>query len=432
MKIKIKTKLPGPKSLNLLKRLKKLNGSNSVPYPYFHSKEGEGCYFKDIEGNIFLDFASQIASNPLGYNHPNLSKVVERYAKRSPIKYAGQDFPVKEHLDLLEELMTITPKGMDSAFFINSGAEAVENAMKISIRNKNNVEFGVCFHGSFHGRSLAALSFVTSKQIYTKGYGLKIPSRILPFNETAGDELLKVLNQEGSSKIGFVIMEAVQGEGGYNVAKHKMIKDIRKITKQYKIPFICDEVQAGMGRTGKWWAIDNYNVKPDVMSSAKALQVAATISNKKNFPNEEGAISSTWGGGHIIDLAMGLEIIKTIKKDGLLSRNKKNGDYLRKRLVEIEENIPVISNVRGLGLMNAFDLKTVKLRNDVVVECFKNGLVLLSCGGSGIRLIPPYIVGKSEIDESLDVIKKAVEDCYVKGFKHKGNICDFMSCLKEQ
>ncbi|HLC37717.1 MAG TPA: aminotransferase class III-fold pyridoxal phosphate-dependent enzyme, partial [Candidatus Nanoarchaeia archaeon] len=306
--------------------------------------------------------------------------------------------------------------------------EAVENAIKISIRDKKDVEFGVCFRGSFHGRTLGALSFVTSKQIYVRGYGLKIPSRVLSFNENAKDELIKILNEEGSGKIGFVIMEALQGEGGYNVADPKVVKDIRELTKQYNIPFICDEVQCGMGRTGEWWAINNYNVKPDVMSAAKALQVGATIANKKRFPSEEGAISSTWGGGHIIDMALGIEIIRTIKKDKLLLRNKKNGRYIRKRLKQIEEDVPVINDVRGLGLMNAFDLATARLRSDVVIECFKNGLILLGCGGKGIRLIPPYVVSKNEIDEAFDVIRKSVDTCSVKGFKHKGEICKFMSC----
>jgi len=428
MKINIKTKLPGAKSIRLLSRLKKLNGSNSVPYPFIHSNEGKGCYFKDIEGNTFLDFAAQISSNPLGYNYPNLVNVVKRYKNRYPIKYAGQDFPVKEHLGLLEELLKITPNRLDAAFLVNSGAEAVENAIKISIRDKKDVEFGVCFRGSFHGRTLGALSFVTSKQIYVRGYGLKIPSRVLSFNENAKDELIKILNEEGSGKIGFVIMEALQGEGGYNVADPKVVKDIRELTKQYNIPFICDEVQCGMGRTGEWWAINNYNVKPDVMSAAKALQVGATIANKKRFPSEEGAISSTWGGGHIIDMALGIEIIRTIKKDKLLLRNKKNGRYIRKRLKQIEEDVPVINDVRGLGLMNAFDLATARLRSDVVIECFKNGLILLGCGGKGIRLIPPYVVSKNEIDEAFDVIRKSVDTCSVKGFKHKGEICKFMSC----
>src|SRR3989344_5722608 len=428
MKINIKTKLPGAKSIRLLSRLKKLNGSNSVPYPFIHSNEGKGCYFKDIEGNTFLDFAAQISSNPLGYNNSSLVNVVNRYKNRHPVKYAGQDFPVKEHLELLEELLKITPKGLDAAFLVNSGAEAVENAMKISIRDKKHVELGVCFRGSFHGRTLGALSFVTSKQIYIKGYELKIPSRVLSFNENAKDELIKMLNEEGAGKIGFVIMEAVQGEGGYNVADPKMVKDIRKITKQYNIPFICDEVQCGMGRTGEWWAINNYNVKPDVMSAAKALQVGATIANKKRFPDEEGAISSTWGGGHIIDMALGIETIRTIKRDKLLLRNKRNGEYMRKRLKEIEEDVPVISDVRGLGLMSAFDLTTTRLRYDVVIECFKKGLILLGCGGKGIRLIPPYVVSKDEIDEAFEVIIKSIDVCSVKGFKHKENICKFMNC----
>ena len=135
MKPKIKTNLPGPKSEIIIKKIRKLNIAYSDPYPYVHSRKGKGCYFKDLDGNVFLDFASQIASNPLGYNNRELNKVVKSY-KKYPVKYAGQDFNVKEHADLLEELLTITPKNLDRAFLVNSGAEAVENCLKLANQNK--------------------------------------------------------------------------------------------------------------------------------------------------------------------------------------------------------------------------------------------------------------------------------------------------------
>ncbi|QQG38641.1 MAG: aspartate aminotransferase family protein [Candidatus Woesearchaeota archaeon] len=420
MNIKI-NKLPGPKSLKYLEFLKKHNGGYSDPYPFVFSGEGKGCYFKDMDGNVFLDFASQIASNPLGYNHPNLVNVLRKY-RNTPIKYAGQDFNVKEHAELLEELLKITPNGLDSAFFVNSGAEAVENCIKISIRNRKKSGFGVCFKNSFHGRTLGALSFVTSKEIYTKGYW-SFPKKNLAYNENAGEELRDIIKKEGADKIGFVIMEAIQGEGGYNIANKRMVNEIRKITKQYGIPFIADEVQAGMGRTGKWWAIENFNVIPDVMSSAKALQVGVCISSKKMFPNEVGAISSTWGGGSIIDLALGAETIRVIKKNKLLDKNKENGKYLLKVLNEYD-----MKNARGLGLMCAFDLKDKQLRDNVVIECLKNGLVLLGCGVKGVRLIPPYIVSKKEIDKAISIIDKAINKCKHKKFKHTGLICDYLEC----
>ena len=167
MKPKIKTELPGPKSEIIINRIKNLNIAYSDPYPYVHSKKGKGCYFQDIDGNLFLDFASQIASNPLGYNDRELNRVVKSY-KKHPIKYAGQDFNVKEHADLLEELLTIAPKNLDKAFLVNSGAEAVENCLKLAMRKQKKAKFGISFEHDFHGRTLGALSYTHSKPIHKK------------------------------------------------------------------------------------------------------------------------------------------------------------------------------------------------------------------------------------------------------------------------
>ena len=201
-----------------------------------------------------------------------------------------------------------------------------------------------------------------------------------------------------------------------------MLIDIRKITKQHNIPLISDEVQSGMGRTGKWWAIENFNVIPDVISAAKALQVGAIIANKK-FTPEPGAISSTWGGGHILDLALGLETIKIIKRKKLLNNIKNMGNYLSKRLNELN-----VKNQRGIGLMQAFDLENKETRDNIIIECLKNGLVLLGCGHNGIRLIPPYIISKTEIDQAIEILEKSIKKCSNKLFKHQGAICNYMNC----
>ena len=312
---------------------------------------------------------------------------------------------------------------MNTAFLINSGAEAVENAIKICMRRREKAKFGISFEKAFHGRTLGALSLTHSKELYTKNY-LKIPTKTLPYNESASEKLKYLLKNYSSEEIAFIIIEPVQGEGGYNVASKKMIQDLRKITKQNNIPLISDEVQSGMGRTGKWWAIENFNVVPDVMSAAKALQVGATISNKKFFP-ESGAISSTWGGGSLIDLALGKKIIQLIKKEKLLNNINKQGKYIRKRLNELN-----LDNVRGLGLMIAFDLSSKDMRNNFIIECLKNGLVLLGCGHESVRVIPPYIISEEEVDEGINIIERAYKNVNKKGFEHKGNICNYMGCAE--
>ena len=235
------------------------------------------------------------------------------------------------------------------------------------------------------------------------------------------------MKQECSAEeIGCIIIEPVQGEGGYNIATKSMIREIRAITQEKRIPFIIDEVQSGLGRTGKWWASEHYNIKPDIMSAAKALQVGATIANKKWFP-EEGAISSTWGGGHIIDLAIGTQIIKTIKKKKLLNSINKQGNYLKKRIQELEKKYP-ISNTRGFGLMLACDLPTKKMRDDLIIECLKRGLVLLGCGEKSIRIIPPYIISEREINEAINITERALQQVKMPKFKHRGEICNYITC----
>ena len=425
MKINLITKLPGKRSLEILKKLHQLNGAHPNVHPFVHSGKGNGCYFKDLDGNTFLDFASQVASLPLGYNHPDLAEVLKRYTT-TPIKYAGQDFMVKEHADLLEELMTITPDGFNSAFLLNSGAEAVENCIKIAMRGRPHTEFGVCFEGSFHGRTLGALSFTTSKKIYTENYP-HIPRKVLSFTHNAAEELEIIIKHYGPEAVGFVLFEPIQGEGGYRPFPLELVKKLRKITKENGIPLIADEVQSGMGRTGTWWAMEQYKCNPDIMSAAKALQVGACIAKNNEFPKEAGAISSTWGGGHVLDMAMGLQVIKTIKKNDLLTHIGNIGGYLKKRLLELQ-SYELIDDARGFGLMQAFDMYDENERNNMVVECFRNGLVVLGCGHKGIRLIPPYITTKNEIDEAIGVIDMALKKVRKKGFKHYGKICDYLHC----
>lgn len=385
------------------------------PHPYVHSKQGEGCYFSDIDGNMYLDFASQVASNPLGYNHPTLVSVVNRYKNMFPVKYGGQDFVVPEHVELLEELVTITPKELNAAFLVNSGAEAVENAIKIAMRSQPATKFGVSFENGWHGRTLGALSLTNSKVVQKKGY-LTFPVRRLPYDVSAGEKLQRLIDAEATpDEIGFVIIEPIQGEGGYYVAQKEMVQEVRKITKDNGIPLITDEVQCGIGRTGTWWGIQQFDVAPDVIASAKALQVGATIANKKMFP-EPGGISSTWGGGHVLDLALGMATIQTIKKENLLVHNQRMGKLLHARLHELASEIQDLQHVRGMGLMQAFDVPSSEYRNAMIYECAKRGLIVLPCGKQGIRCIPPYIVTETEIDEACSVLHDAMHVCKKRRF----------------
>lgn len=430
LKISVKTALPGPKSAKILDALQKRNGGWSISYPFVHSSKGEGCFFTDIDGNIFLDFGSQIASNPLGYNHPTLLHLSKEYLGRSPLKFAGQDFTVQEHLHLLEELTSITPKHIDAGFLINSGAEAVENAIKVALRSKPTAKLGISFTGAFHGRTLGALSCTNSKVVHKKHY-LGINMRRLPFAETAPEQFEELLQTDVAPEdVGFVIVEPIQGEGGYRVASKRMITETRRLAKQNDIPFIADEVQSGIGRTGHWWAFEHFGIEPDIISTAKALQVGATLANRKLFPSEPGSISSTWGGGHVLDMANGIATIQTIKKEKLLVKNTQHGSYLRKGLQELAMKNLFVQNIRGLGLMNAFDLPTKKMRDDLVLQLLKQGIVVLGCGKTGIRILSPYVVEKRELDLFLRELEKALSVCNKKGSVHTGAICKYGMCAE--
>lgn len=396
--IHIQTNIPGRKSQTLLRKFKTFNGGWGKALPFVHSGNGKGCYFSDVDGNQYLDFASQIASNPLGYNHPRLVRILKTY-KKTPIKYAGQDFMTKEHLALLEELLSIC-KSMDAAFLINSGAEANENAIKIALRKKQTAKVGVSFEHAFHGRTLGALSCTNAKQIHKAQYWT-FPMHRLPYDDSMADHFQRLVEQDASPEdIGFVIVEPVQGEGGYTIASPNMMKDLSRLCHKYKIPLIADEVQTGMGRSGKWWAHEHYSFRPDIITSAKALHVAAVVSKKSMFPKKNGSISSTWGGGHILDLALGLETIRIIKEKKLLAHNAKIGAYLLERLLELD-----VDNPRGLGLLCAFDLENTHHRDTFVDKVVQQGLVVLSCGERSVRLIPPYIVTEKEIDEAIRVLE---------------------------
>ena len=400
--INLKTKLPGPNVEVALKRIEKHIGLYDPPYPFVYGGKGQGVYCEDLDENIFMDWASQIACQPLGYNHPRMVEVSKRYSGKAPLKLAGHDYYSMEHIELLEEMSSTLPEELQSIFLINSGAEAVENAIKISYRRKPSAKIGISVQGAFHGRTLGALSCTNSKTAQKKNYP-EIPIRRISLNNL--DELNRLLKYDvDAENVAYVIAEAIQGEGGYKFADKQWLQDLRAVTQEHNIPLILDEVQAGMGRTGKWWAFQHSGIIPDIITSGKALQVAATIGKKQMFPTDSGSISSTWGGGDLMNMAMGLEIIKTIKEENLLEKVKVRGEYLLKRLKELEQKYPIVTNARGLGLLIAFDLPNSEIRNRLVELNFEKGLLTLGCGPHSMRIIPPYIISESEIDEGINIL----------------------------
>jgi len=404
MKIKSSDNIPGPKAMRVINTMKKHAYDSTFVYSLVVS-HGHNCIIEDIDGNKYLDFTSNIGACPLGYSHPDIIETLERYSSNGTYKIAGQDFYCQEHADLAENISTILPSGFKT-FFINSGAEAVENAIKIAYKKMGPLP-GISCTGAFHGRTLGALSFTFSRPVQKHNFP-ELTSKRIKFctndNDPELDATEKILKE---NKVAFILTELIQGEGGYNIASKKFISNLRKFATKYGVPLILDEVQSGIGHTGKWWAFEHYGIKPDIMSTAKALQIGATAFSKKFDPGQRSVLSSTWGGGNRIDMAVGSKVIQVIKRDRLLENATKMGHILKGGLMEMVGKKGV-TDVRGLGLMVGVEFDSTIRRDKKLVELFKQGLMTLGAGQKSMRIIPPLIITKEQIHEGLDIMHKVL------------------------
>jgi 4-aminobutyrate aminotransferase len=401
---KINTLLPGPKATKIINIIKGISYDSTFTYPLVIAS-GRNCIIKDIDGNAFLDFTSNIGTCPLGYSHSEIIEVLKEYSKNGIHKIAGQDFYCEEHAKIAQKVASIVPKNFKT-FFINSGAEAVENAIKIAYKKMRPLP-GVSCTNAFHGRTLGALSFTFSKPIQKANFP-ELPVKKIKFcindNDVEIDSIERLLRE---NKIAFILSEVIQGEGGCNVASKQFIKNLREFANQYGVPLILDEVQSGMGRTGKWWAFEHYEVKPNIMSIAKALQVGVTAYDKIFDPVERGVLSSTWGAGSRIDMAVGTKIIDVINHDRLLSNATIRGDTLKKGLKEMVGKKGII-DVRGIGLMIGIEFDTIERRDNKLIELFKKGLLLLSAGQKTMRVMPPLTIGEEEVQKALVIMNEVL------------------------
>jgi 4-aminobutyrate aminotransferase len=410
VKSRIVSEPPGPRAKQIIDIVKRNCYDSTFTYPLV-IVDGNGCMLQDVDGNSFLDFTSNIGACPLGYLHPEIMQVLAEYSKNGVHKIAGQDFYCKEHADLSSQAVSILPDGF-KAFFINSGAEAVENAIKVAYRkmstNTSSTLPGVSCINAFHGRTLGALSFTFSKPVQKKGYP-ELPVLRIKFCTSDDDpELDAVEKLLAENRVAFIISEVVQGEGGYNIASRRFMQNLRRCADKYRVPLILDEVQSGMGRTGKWWAFEHYGVRPDIMSAAKALQVGMAAYDVKLEPDEQGALSSTWGGGSRIDMAVGSKIIEVIKKDKLLHNASVMGEKLRRGLDELCQKNNGLVGVRGLGLMIGIEFDTKQSRDAKLMQAFKRGLLLLPAGQKAMRVIPPLVITEEEVNEGLELMGRVL------------------------
>src|SRR3989339_751209 len=370
----------------------------------FSVAKARGSYVYDDQGKKYLDFATGIACDILGHCHPKVVSAAKKQLDRLIHACVGVAL-YEPYVKLAEELRKIVPIKKAQSFFCQSGAEAVEAAIKLAkfASKKPGI---IAFQGGFHGRTLGALSVTTSKMKYREGYEPLLPEvYIAPFDLLLVEGLLK----ENDWKIGGVIIEPVLGEGGYVVPPSGFLKGVRALCDKYNTLLIVDEVQTGMGHTGKWLACEHEGIVPDILVMAKGLAsglpLGACVASQELMAKwSPGAHGSTFGGNPVC-CAAAIATIETIKKEKLLANTAKLGRYLMNELSKLKASFPLVKELRGLGLLIGVDLGNSAAARKVIDLCLAHGLLLISTGkdGSVVRFIPPLNVSKKEIDLALKI-----------------------------
>jgi len=433
----IKTKLPGPKVKAIIEKDKKyVSKSYTRQYPLVAEK-GEGVLIFDPDGNIFLDFTAGIAVTSTGHCHPQVVNAIKKQAEKL-IHMSGTDFYYEPQVNLAEKLACITPGDFNKrVFFCNSGAEAVEAAIKLSSYHTKRRKF-IAFIGAFHGRTTGALSLTGSKIIQKKDFApiiagvYQIPYPYCyrcVFNlspDKCDIECLKFLEEEIFKKItdpedvAAIFIEPIQGEGGYIVPPKEFLTRLKNLTNKYKILLVVDEIQTGMGRTGKMFASEHFGIVPDIICIAKGiasgLPLGAIVSSEKIMNWVPGSHASTFGGNPI-SCASALATIDLLEKE-LIKNAQTSGDYLIKNLKKWQKKYEIIGDVRGLGLMIGVELvktrikkeKYIKARDEIISKAFKKGLLLLGCGENTIRICPALTITQKDIDIALEILEPIIAE----------------------
>ena len=427
--------LPGPKAKAMIERDGKVI-SPSYPRGYpFVMDHGKGSEVWDVDGNRFLDFMGGIAVVSTGYSHPKVVKAIQEQAEK--FIHISSDFYHENWIKLAEKMDEIAPFKEDAlSFMTNSGTEAVETAIKLARYHTKRTNF-IGFTGAFHGRTMGAVTFTASKAKYHGGfYPLMNGVTHAPFpnpyrpvlerrkGEDYGEAAVRYIEDEILTQIlppkdvAGILVETIQGEGGYIVPPDGFFPALRKLCNKHGILMILDEVQCGMGRTGKWWAIEHFGVEPDMVTAAKGIAsgmpLGACIARKSVMDWEIGTHGNTYGGNPI-SCAASLATIDLIE-NGFMQNAKEVGEYAMDALEEIKSRHPGIGEVRGKGLMIGVEFVKDRerkapakdLTDRVVALGYERGLLMLSCGKSVIRIAPPLSMSTSEMDEGLRLFEDAL------------------------
>ena len=409
----VRTPLPGPKARKHVEFDHRYT-SPSLPraYPIVPIR-GRGATVEDIDGNLLLDFTAGIAVSSTGYAHPRITAAIERQA-RDLIHFSASDFYLPIYAQLAAELDRISPmSGPTRSFIGNSGAEAIEAAIKLA-RFATGRQYLVAFLGGFHGRTYGAVTLTASKSKYHAGFGPMLPGVFhVPFGSQGLDELEQRVFKRliPANEVAAIIVEPIQGEGGYVVPDDAFFPRLRKLCDDNGILLIADEVQSGAGRTGKMWAIEHWGVEPDIVAAAKGIAsgmpISAAIARAELMKWQIGHHGSTFGGNPVA-CAAALATIELLE-DGLMDNASARGEQAMAGLRRLaSQHDGMIRDVRGKGLMIGIQFDSGDTAEAVQWACFQRGLLVLEAGDDVVRLCPPLVVNEAEIDTAVWLLGEAV------------------------
>ncbi|HVA01463.1 MAG TPA: acetyl ornithine aminotransferase family protein [Terriglobia bacterium] len=432
----IKTPLPGPEARRVLELdARFVSPSYSRDYPMV-AKSGKGMMVEDVDGNTFLDFSAGIASVSTGHCHPDVVRAIQAQAA-ALIHISGTDFYYPLLAELAEKISAITPGDFPKrVHFGNSGTEAVEGAMKVARYHTGRHRF-IAFLGCFHGRTFGSLSLTASKAVQRNGFGPLLsgvshvpypnPYRCAHGHpaekcDCSGVEAIERLFKTAvpPQEVAAIVVEPILGEGGYVIPPPNFLQDLQRLARQHGILLIFDEVQCGMGRTGRMWACQHDGVVPDILVTAKGIAsgmpLGLTVARKEIMDWPPGAHASTFGGNPVA-CAAALETIRLLEEK-YIANAARMGEYILKGLEDWPARHRTVGNVRGRGLMIGIELVKdqatrepyPELRQKVIRRAFELGVLVLGCGESTVRLMPPLIVEESHADIALEVLDRVISE----------------------
>ena len=431
----IKTALPGPKAKAIIETdAKFVSPSYTRDYPFVIAR-GEGAVVEDVDGNRFIDCAAGIAVNSTGVSHPAVVQAITEQAQKF-LHMSGTDFYYEPQVRLAESLASLVPIGGDvRTFFANSGTEATEAAIKMA-RYYTKRQGIIAFLGAFHGRSMGSLALTASKAIQRRGFAPFMPGVYhAPYPDTyrfkgSADECAEAslsyirdqifVHLISPDEVGAIVVEPIQGEGGYLVPPKSFLQGLRELASEHGIVLVCDEVQSGMGRTGKMFALEHFGIEADVVNSAKGiasgLPLGVTCARAEIMSWPPGAHASTFGGNPVSCAAANATI--KLLREGLVENAAAVGAHLMAGLRALQGKHQLIGDVRGMGLMIGIELvkdrstkeRAVDERNALVQAMFRRGVLVLGAGKNALRLAPPLVLSTDQADSVLEIMDAALTE----------------------